>query len=347
MGGPGSLDEVESFLTNLFTDTDIMTLPFQSKSGRWIAKRRTPSIRRKYEEIGGKSPILNWTKKQGDALVRLLDAQSLSSAPHKYYVAFRYAQPLMADAFEQVERDGIETLVAFSQYPQFSCSTSGSSFNELAQFYAKRPQSIISRWKLIDRWPTHPLLIETFVDRIRSKLKEFPSEVQSKVVILFSAHSLPLKVVNRGDQYPYEIGATVQAVMSQLNFSNPYRLTWQSKVGPVPWLQPSTESAIKGYVERGRKDFLLVPIAFVNEHIETLHEMDIEYAQDFAKKVGASSVLRASAPNDHPLFVQCLADVVKNALDLKQPCSNQFLLSCPQCVNPRCREMRRWVRGLR
>lgn len=237
-------------------------------------------------------------------------------------------------------------MVIFSQYPQYSCATSGSSFNSIYDYYKthKFPSQI--KWSVIDRWATHPFLIQTFAQRIRDELNQFPEDKRKDVIILFSAHSLPLRAVNRGDAYPSEIGASVNAVMKELNFCNPYSLAWQSKVGPLPWLEPFTENAIKGYVKQGKKNFILVPIAFVNEHIETLHEMDIEYCHDLGKEVGAEKIRRAAAPNDHPLFIKALADIVQNHLKSSMHVSPKFLMRCPQCVNKRCGESKNWYRSI-
>ena len=136
MGGPRKAEEVQDFLTRLFLDRDIIKLPFQSKLGPFIAKRRTPSIIEKYGEIGGGSPIFDWTTKQGDLLCRQLDKVSPETAPHKAYVGFRYALPLTEDTLDQMEKDGVERVVAFSQYPQYSCTTSGSSMTAIYQHYA-------------------------------------------------------------------------------------------------------------------------------------------------------------------------------------------------------------------
>ena len=167
MGGPKNSGEVKDFLTRLFLDRDIIKLPFQSKLGPLIAKRRTPSIIEKYNEIGGGSPIFDWTTKQvgvhavlvqiysqnmstlqiaiwlqGDLMCKALDEVSPSTGPHKAYVGFRYAEPLTEDALEQMEADGVERVVAFSQYPQYSCTTSGSSMTAIYQHYAQRRQGI-------------------------------------------------------------------------------------------------------------------------------------------------------------------------------------------------------------
>lgn len=309
MGGPKTIDQVHDYLLGIMTDRDMIQLPVQrydinwitnklgtniifiySKLGPWIAQRRTPEVQKKYQEIGGGSPILKWTELQGELMCKELDKISPETAPHKNYTGFRYVTPFTEDSLTQIEKDEPERVVIFSQYPQYSCSTSGSSFNSIYTHYKnkKMPNSKI-KWSVVERWPTHPLLVQTFADNIRQELKKFPKDKQKEVILLFSAHSLPLKVVNRGDAYPSEVGATVQAVMNELNHSHQYSLVWQSKVGPLPWLQPSTDNAIKGFVKQGKKNFILIPIAFVNEHIETLHELDIEYCDELAAEVFYSS----------------------------------------------------------
>lgn len=154
---------------------------------------------------------------------------------------------------------------------------------------------------------------------------------------LYTCVSL-LQVVNRGDPYPQEVGATVQRVMEKLGYSNPYRLVWQSKVGPMPWLGPQTDETIKGLCERGWKNILLVPIAFTSDHIETLYELDIEYSQVLANECGVENIRRAESLNGNPLFSKALADLVRSHIQSNELCSKQLTLSCPLCVNPVCRE---------
>lgn len=346
MGGPQSLDQVSRYLTRIMTDTDMMQLPVQGTLGPYIARRRTPEVQKKYSEIGGGSPILKWTKLQGELLCQKLDQLSPETAPHKHYVAFRYVDPLTSHALEEIEKDGVERVVLFSQYPQYSCATSGSSFNAIYTHYKNNKLPPNLKWSIIDRWSTHPLLVKTFADRIQSELKQFAKEKRDEVIILFSAHSLPLKSVNRGDPYPSEVGATVQLVMNELNYCNPFSLVWQSKVGPLAWLEPFTDDAIKGYVKQGKKNFVLVPIAFVNEHIETLHEMDIEYCHDLGKEVGAEQIRRAAAPNDHPLFISAMADIVVTHLKSEQKINPKFLTRCPHCTNKNCYEAKQWFAKL-
>ncbi|RWS30932.1 ferrochelatase-like protein [Leptotrombidium deliense] len=347
MGGPADLGEVEPFLTRLFTDKDIIPLPMQSKLGPLIAKRRTPKVTEKYREIGGGSPIKSWTTKQGDAMVKILDKISPESAPHKFYIGFRYAQPLMEDTIEEMHRDGVERAIAFSQYPQYSCSTSGSSFNALAKYYLKSKDNVKLRWSFIDRWPVDTGLVEAFKDLTLKEAEKFSSDVKDDIVILFSAHSLPMSAVNRGDPYPVEVAATVLKVMQALNWRFPYRLVWQSKVGPVPWLSPQTDDALRGFVNNGHRNFLIVPISFVNEHIETLHELDIEYAAELAQKLKIENIRRVPAPNDHPAFIEGLAKIVKGHIDSGEVCSKQLLLKCPMCTKAVCSQMRQWIGSMK
>lgn len=291
MGGPRDQAEVAPFLLRLFQDRDIIQLPFQERLGKWIATRRTPAIQAKYQEIGGGSPIYTWTKLQGELMCAELDRLSPKTAPHIPFIGFRYARPLTEDTLLEMEgrEEKLDRAVAFSQYPQYSCATTGSSISAIYNFYKGFQGSSIRRWSFICRWPTDKLLVETIALRIKDQLATYQSDHERKrAVILFSAHSLPMKQVNRGDPYPAEVGATVQLVMEKLGWSNPYRLVWQSKVGPVPWLQPSTDEVIRSLAKKNMKDMILVPIAFINEHIETLHEMDIEYAKDLGNEVPIS-----------------------------------------------------------
>nr|XP_015217331.1 PREDICTED: ferrochelatase, mitochondrial [Lepisosteus oculatus] len=318
MGGPEKLEDVHDFLFRLFMDRDLMTLPVQNKLAPFIAKRRTPKIQEQYSKIGGGSPIRMWTTLQGEGMVKLLDEMSPETAPHKFYIGFRYVHPLTEEAIEEMEKDGVERAVAFTQYPQYSCSTTAVVLSSAVSLVFTS------------------LAQAQFAEHIKKELDAFPAEKRDDVVILFSAHSLPMSVVNRGDPYPQEVGATVQRVMERLKHCNPYRLVWQSKVGPMPWLGPQTDDTIKGLCQRGKKNIMLVPIAFTSDHIETLHELDIEYSQVLGEECGVENIRRAESLNGNPLFFKALADLVYTHLKSKEPCSRQLTLRCPMCVNPVC-----------
>lgn len=344
LGGPEKQEHVHDFLLRLFQDKDLIPLPIQNHLAPLIAKRRTPGIQAQYAKIGGGSPLKRWTELQGRGMVDILDKVSPESAPHKFYMGFRYAHPLTEDTIQQMARDGVKHAIAFTQFPQYSCSSTGSSLNAISRYYKnKRPQDNMT-WSVIDRWPTHTGLINAIVQNIKNEILKFPKEDQKDVVILFSAHSLPLRVVNRGDPYPAEVAASVQSVMEALGHSHAYRLVWQSKVGPLPWLSPHTDQAIKGLVERGRKNILLVPIAFTSDHIETLFELDLECIKELGAEIGAKNIRRAASLNDNPIFIQALADIVKDHIDAKVYCSKQLGLRCPLCVNETCEEARNFFK---
>jgi len=334
MGGPRTTGDVRAFLGNLFADKDLIPLPMQSVLSKFIAWRRTPKIEEQYAAIGGGSPIYDWSDKQGRGMCEVLDRLSPATAPHKHYIMFRYVSPMTDEVLDQMAADGVTRAVAFTQYPQFSCSTSGSSLNELFVRLKARGDLQRFRWSSIDRWPTHAGLVKVFADNIRAKLAEFAASDRHKAVLLFSAHSLPMTVVNRGDPYPQEVGATVQRVMEELGFSHPYRLVWQSKVGPQEWLGPQTDAALEGLMKTGRKNAVLVPIAFTSDHIETLYELDLEYMEE-AKEKGMN-LKRADSLNDNPAFIEALADIVHGHLVSGESCSVQSTMRCPGCINPKC-----------
>lgn len=356
MGGPSKIDEVEDFLSRLFADGDLIPLGrLQSYLGPLIAKRRTPKIQRQYSDIGGGSPIRKWSEYQCEEMCRLLDKINPETTPHKPYVAFRYADPLTEEMYTKLLEDGFGNgkggrAVAFTQYPQYSCSTTGSSLNELwkwrTRLEGKRANGNMDpagaiQWSVIDRWPTHPGLVEAFARNIEEQLKTYPEEKRNGVVLLFSAHSLPMSVVNRGDPYPAEVAATVHAVMQRLNFSNPYRLCWQSQVGPSAWLGAQTSDTVENYVKRGQTDIILVPIAFTSDHIETLYELDLEVI----KEANSPGVKRAESLNGNPIFIQALADIAQEHLRKGEKCSLQMTLRCQGCKSERCLEQKKFFAG--
>lgn len=338
LGGPKNPDEVGPFLLKLFEDREIIQLPFQRFLGPFIAKRRTPKVEKLYEGIGGGSPILDWTETQGRGMVKRLDRMSPETAPHRFYVAFRYIDPFSEEALRKMKADGVKRAVAFTQYPQFSCSTTGSSLNELWRAAKREGLQGEFEWSVIDRWHSHPKFIEAMTKTVRDGLELFDPKDRDDVLLMFSAHSLPLDVINRGDAYPQEVGASVHEVMKRLDFSHEYILTYQSDVGPVPWQGPSTEEVIKELGAKKRKNVLVIGIAFTSDHIETLSEIDIEYGE-LAHEVGVTNFKRAPSLNGEPLFQDALAQVVYEHLQSGEACTKQYGLRCPGCVNPQCRNI--------
>ncbi|CAR28117.1 hypothetical protein ZYGR_0N06080 [Zygosaccharomyces rouxii] len=324
MGGPSTVKETYDFLYELFSDNDLIPISknYQRTIAKYIAKFRTPKIEAQYSEIGGGSPIRKWSEYQSAEVCRIMDSISPETAPHKPYVAFRYAKPLTHETYEKLLQDGVKRAVAFTQYPQFSYSTTGSSLNELwRKIKELDPQRKIT-WSTIDRWPDNEGLTSAFAENITKKLQEFPPEIRDKVVILFSAHSLPMDVINTGDAYPAEVGATVRKVMHKLNLSNPYRLVWQSQVGPKPWLGAQTANIVE-FLAPKVDGLLLVPIAFTSDHIETLFELDNEVIGESEFK---HKIKRCDSLNDNKTFIQGMAELMKNHLHSSDLYSNQLAL---------------------
>ena len=338
LGGPATLDDVGPFLLELFADREIIQLPLQRWLGPFIARRRTPKVRNLYAGIGGGSPILRYTEAQGRGMVARLDRISPETAPHKFYVAFRYTRPSSDDALRAMQADGVARAVAFTQYPQFSCSTTGSSLNELWRAAARTGLRDAFDWSVIDRWPVHQGFIDAMTETVGDGMEQFEPADRAKVLILFSAHSLPLDVIDRGDAYPQEVGASVQRVVEQSGRSNPYILAYQSDVGPVRWLGPSTAEVLRRIGARGQTHVLVVPIAFTSDHIETLSELDREYGE-VAHQAGITHYKRAPALNDRPLFLDGLANIVRDHLDSGALHSSQYLTRCAGCTNPQCRNI--------
>ena len=338
LGGPRTLDDVRAFLRALFEDREIIQLPLQNWLGPFIADRRTKKIQQHYREIGGGSPILDWTETQGRGMVERLDRLSPATAPHEFYVAFRYVEPSSATALQAMAAAGVTRAVAFTQYPQFSCSTTGSSLNELWRAARRTGLQDRFRWSVIDRWPAHPGFIDALTETVRQGLAKFDDDAQDDVVIVFSAHSLPLDVIDRGDAYPAEIGATVHEVMQRLGYRHEYLVSYQSDVGPVRWLGPSTEKVLVALGQKKRTRVLVVGVAFTSDHIETLHELDIEYGE-VAREAGITHFHRAPALNGMPEFQDALADIVAAHLAGGEACHPNYGLRCPGCVNPQCRNV--------
>ncbi|AJU14116.1 Hem15p [Saccharomyces cerevisiae EC1118] len=324
MGGPSKVEETYDFLYQLFADNDLIPISakYQKTIAKYIAKFRTPKIEKQYREIGGGSPIRKWSEYQATEVCKILDKTCPETAPHKPYVAFRYAKPLTAETYKQMLKDGVKKAVAFSQYPHFSYSTTGSSINELwRQIKALDSERSIS-WSVIDRWPTNEGLIKAFSENVTKKLQEFPQPVRDKVVLLFSAHSLPMDVVNTGDAYPAEVAATVYNIMQKLKFKNPYRLVWQSQVGPKPWLGAQT-AEIAEFLGPKVDGLMFIPIAFTSDHIETLHEIDLGVIGESEYK---DKFKRCESLNGNQTFIEGMADLVKSHLQSNQLYSNQLPL---------------------
>ncbi|WP_414528089.1 ferrochelatase [Nodularia chucula] len=313
LGGPDKLEDVGPFLYNLFSDPEIIRLPFRwlQKPLAWfIASRRTTTSQANYKQIGGGSPLRRITEAQGEALKEHLADLGKEV---DIYVGMRYWHPYTEEAIAQISADQIEQLVILPLYPQFSISTSGSSFRLLDKLWREKPELQPIDYTVIPSWYQQSSYLQVMAELIAQELDQFDNPDAAH--IFFSAHGVPKSYVEEaGDPYEQEIEECTALIMQTLNRPNLYTLAYQSRVGPVEWLQPYTEDALRELGEKGVKDLVVVPISFVSEHIETLQEIDIEY-REIAEESGIDNFRRAAAPNTHPIFIQALADLVIDALE--------------------------------
>ncbi|MGD0427372.1 MAG: ferrochelatase [Candidatus Acidiferrales bacterium] len=309
LGGPDSQVAVEPFLYNLFCDPDIINFPGAFLARKAIAKlistTRSKVVGQHYMEIGGGSPIRRLTEQQARALEAAL-------RPHisaRTIVAMRYWHPNTAEAVAALNREPYDELVLLPLYPHYSFATTRSSLNEWNRQY--KPTTPV---KIIDHFYDHPDYIAALVERINSVLADLkqPDDVH----LVFSAHGLPLALVEKGDPYPKQIEETVQMVRELGAWPNPHVLCYQSRVGPQKWLQPSLTTTIEQMAHSGIKRMLVIPIAFLTEHIETLHEINIE-AREEAEKLGVTEFRMMPALNDSPLLIRALADLVLRSVGMR------------------------------
>jgi len=313
LGGPDKLEDVGPFLYNLFSDPEIIRLPFQwmQKPLAWfIATRREKKSQGNYKQIGGGSPLRRITEAQGKALQEKLADLGQEAI---IYVGMRYWHPYTEEAIASLIQDSIEKLVILPLYPQFSISTSGSSFRLLDKLWQQDPKLQQIEYTVIPSWYKQPTYLRAMAELIAQEIDKFSQP--DRVHIFFSAHGVPKSYVEEaGDPYQQEIEECTCLIMQTLNRPNPHTLAYQSRVGPVEWLQPYTDDAIRELGTKGVKDLAIVPISFVSEHIETLQEIDIEY-REIAEESGIENFYRVPAPNLQPLFIQALAELVLDSLE--------------------------------
>lgn len=302
LGGPDNLEAVEPFLQNLFSDPDIFKIPlFQKSIAKFIAKKRAPKVIEEYKLIGGKSPIGYWTEIQRKMLEERLNTNKIE---FKVFIAMRYWKPFTSEVIEKIEEDNFDKIILLPLYPQYSISTTGSSLNEWNRFYKGQSEKLL----IIKDYYENEKYIDAINERIDQSLEQFEKD-KDKVYFLFSAHGIPLSYIKKGDPYQQQIEKTVQLVMSKRGFSNHFSLAYQSKVGPMKWLEPSTENEIERLIHEGKRRLLLIPIAFVSDHIETLYELDIEYRK-VAEDAGVEKYVVMKGLNDSQLFIEALAEEV-------------------------------------
>jgi len=310
LGGPDSLAAVEPFLYNLFCDPDIIDFPF-SRLGRralarLISKTRAKKAAQHYAAIGG-SPIRRFTEQQARALEARLGRDGVDA---RCVVAMRYWHPFTAEAIAQLlytRQDAeLDQVVLLPLYPQYSSTTTGSSLNEWRrQWKGAVPTSCV------EAFYRNPQYIAAVVDRIDEALARFPHP--PSVPLVFSAHGVPVSVIEKGDPYQRHIEETVGLVMEQGGWSNDHRLCYQSKVGASRWLEPSLHQTLRQVASEKRREVCIIPISFVSDHVETLGEID-HHARQEARLLGIERFEMTRGLNDSPKFIQALAALVLAAI---------------------------------
>lgn len=315
LGGPDGPNAVRPFLTNLFSDPAIMRVPsfVRPLLARLIAYRRAPVAREIYAKIGGSSPLLAETQLQARALETVLGEKGIDA---KCFIAMRYWRPFTAEAAAAVKAFAPDKVILLPLYPQYSTTTTGSS----RAAWAKDAKNLKLDFPTgeICCFPTEGGFIAALVERIREVMKKAKPEISYRM--LFSAHGLPKKIVEAGDPYQAQVEKTVAAVVEALGEKDlDWQVCYQSRVGPLEWIGPATDGEIKRAGAEGR-GLIVVPVAFVSEHSETLVELDMEYA-DLAARAGVPDYLRAATVRDHPEFISALAGLVSVGLNAKKPVS--------------------------
>ena len=326
LGGPDNLENVEPFLFNLFNDPAILNLPsfFRFPLAKLIANRRAPTAKKIYKELGGSSPILKLTTEQAAALeLKLNKDDNLSD--YRCFVVMRCWHPRALNVVKEVINYNPKEIILMPLYPQYSAATSGSSIKEWNNICAKNNYKV--KTSIICCYPTDENFIEAHKNEIIKKIKNLEN-----FKLIFSAHGLPQKNIKKGDPYQWQVEQSVNKIVKSLNIKDlDWILSYQSRVGPLKWIGPSTEDII---VENSKleKHIVLVPIAFVSEHSETLVELDIEY-KELAAKNGCKNYTRVPALGTNENYIKAMSNLIINKQDYnlngklfppKIQCPNQF-----------------------
>lgn len=340
LGGPWTLGRVKPFLRSLFDDREIIPFPGgPALQGIWswmLSTFRTPAVTKRYAEIGGGSPLLYWSRVQALGLERRLNGyapadpterdlaairdfdidrpglpEELSGGPFVTVQCMRYSEPGAAAALRHLAEKGCRRAVVLPLYPQECMATTGSSLIDLrgAAGGAEAPELVVVR-----SYHDHPLYIRAMAERVREGLAKFDGKIRKNVLVLFSAHGVPIRIAESGDPYVAQIEETVNALAGELAGEiGAHRLAWQSRVGPIEWTGPGTDDVLKELGKQGTRNVLVVPLSFVSDHIETLHEIDIEFAE-VAEEAGVGRMERSPALNDSPVFLDALYEIMMAAL---------------------------------
>jgi ferrochelatase len=307
LGGPDTLAAIEPFLYNLFCDPDIIDFPFARIGRKPLAKlistTRARKVQHHYATIGGGSPIRRFTEQQAQALEAELARYGLDA---RCFVAMRYWHPFTSEAIAELHAAQCDEVVLLPLYPQYSSTTTGSSLNEWQRLF--RDDVPVHN---IGPFYKHPTYLDAVIEKIEGALARFPVPAQAEIV--FSAHSVPMSVIAKGDPYQRQIEETVQLLMERGGWRNRHRLCYQSKVGASKWLQPSLHRTLRDLAAEKAREVCIVPVAFVSDHVETLGEIDHE-ARAEARRLGITQFEMSAGLNDSPRFISALGELVLEAL---------------------------------
>lgn len=306
LGGPDTLEAIQPFLFNLFCDPDIIDFPFARIGRRPLAKlissTRAKKVQHHYSVIGGGSPIRRFTERQARALENTLRSSGVNA---RCFVAMRYWHPFTTEAVRQLQAANCDEVVLLPLYPHYSSTTVGSSLNEWRrQYHGEIPVHQVKSFYRDEQY------LDSLIEKIDEALGRFPAAHPPE--ILFSAHSLPQAIIDKGDPYQRQIEETVELLMDRGGWPNHHRLCYQSKVGASKWLQPSLHRTLHDVAVEEVRDLCVVPVSFVSDHVETLGEIDHE-AREEAAQLGIRQFEMTEGLNDSPKFINALAHLVLQA----------------------------------
>lgn len=317
MGGPTSLDAVRPFLQNLFMDREIISfgpMEFARKPlAKFIAKKRAEIVKKNYAMIGGKSPIAELSIAQAASLEQALAARYGSAVRVRVEVGFSYWHPFIEEAMEKLASDGFTNVFLMPLYPHYSKTTTGSCFKTWRDLHRARGNRAF-KVQSVKAYPLDNDFIDAINERIDEGLLLFPEDRRARVTLQFSAHGTPVSLVEQGDPYSFQIRNTMEEVMRRRTDGLSYHLSFQSKVGPAKWLTPDTVQKTKELAAAGVRDLLVIPIAFVTDHIETLHELGIDLRED-AAHAGIEHFHVMPALNSSEKYISALAGQIVRRMD--------------------------------
>ncbi|MGC1373066.1 MAG: ferrochelatase [Candidatus Sulfotelmatobacter sp.] len=326
LGGPDTLAAIEPFLYNLFCDPDIIDFPFARIGRKALAKlistTRARKVQHHYASIGGASPIRRFTEQQAHALGAELSNRGLDA---RCFVAMRYWHPFTGEAIAQLQAAECDEVVLLPLYPQYSSTTTGSSLNEWQRLF-----HLDIAVHNVGPFYRDPMYLDAVIEKVDEALSRF--EARETPEIVFSAHGVPLSIIEKGDPYQNQIEETVRLLVERGRWRNHHRLCYQSKIGASKWLQPSLHRTLRDLSAKHVAELCIVPIAFVSDHVETLGEIDHE-AREEAARLGFTQFEMSSGLNDSPKFISALGQLVLEALD-ENDCRNTVELNGRQVAAP-------------